>query len=178
MNTDVVLWEPCATTATSKDSTDAVTRSARDTASACPTTAMDEGAATTCPTVTTHPTMVVTTDPAGGTTDRHTTNGGNDCPVHDASSNGCTREPCAIGAPLGGGVWNYLFPHADQHGTAVAQGWIMKKGENVSSGSGTGPGEPHSWGGVHRRLIRDLVPPPSFRLVVEAVRPHRRDRPA
>ena len=47
-----------------------------------------------------------------------------------ASANPCHPQD------MGGGVWDYLFPHEDQHGAAVAQGWTMMKGYSESSSSG------------------------------------------
>ena len=46
--------------------------------------------------------------------DTNTSTDGNVCLVQGASSNGCTRQPRAIRAPFGGGVWGHLFPDEKQ----------------------------------------------------------------
>jgi hypothetical protein len=57
---------------------------------------------------------------------------------------GTDASPCRTQV-VGGGVWDYLFPHECQHGSAVTQALIIEKGEGESISSGTGFGEPHSW---------------------------------
>ena len=95
---------------------------------------------------------------------------------------------------VGGGVWKYLFPGELQGDSVAARGGSIRKGGSIKEGevqlqglgafgtgkvlehsSGAGPDEPHSWGGVHLRLFRDRVPPPSLRLPIKAVLPLRRD---
>jgi len=106
MRTDRDTWEPCATWCLSGNGSGAAANHQPMDADT------DAGATVTCPTMRVNGSTEVTQ--SRRTTNATTDPDGHVCQGTDGSYHGRSRGPYTSSSPLGGGVWQYLFPDEKQ----------------------------------------------------------------